>query len=127
MHQITKAYKVEHFNRISRERDRLDFMFAHLVNNDVAFGEWAYEAPGWNSGNPGRYRVGIAGSRAYRVAMVVFRVKGQQDSVSVYDLDTWEQELPILRSRSECWEPNCVALASALKAYEQAEAKRVAA
>lgn len=76
---MTKKQKLEHFDRVQRERDRLELALHDIVNESVVWGAWVREP-----GGPGKYRVGIA-DRAYPIAIQIWRVKDQRDSVHVYD------------------------------------------
>ena len=104
---MNRAQKLEAFPRIEKERDRLDLMLHDVMNDGVVYGEWVKETDG-----PGKYRVGIS-DRGWPIAMLVWRVKGQRDSIQVHDAEPWEQELYRLRMSSEVWEPVISAFVSA--------------
>lgn len=105
---MTKAYKIEHFERVQHERDSYDLMLSDIINGKVVFGIWVRDP---NSDN-GRYRVGIS-DRAFPLAICQWRYQGQADVVSVYDLERWEQDMFRLRQSSSVYQPILEALLSA--------------
>lgn len=108
MKRTSKKEMIERFPRVLKERNCLDLMLYDVMNKKVTFGEWVTENP------DAKYRVGISRTEIYPLAMLIFRSKNNgTDSIQVYDLEPWKEELRSLRAHSDVWEPVIQALLSA--------------
>jgi hypothetical protein len=83
----TKAYKVEHFERVERERDAFMLALHDVLNQDVAWSGWHRE-----DGSKGSYRVGASrlDSPSGGLLIVVSRYPGQSDYATVHDADGFQ-------------------------------------
>lgn len=112
---MTKAQKLEQFDAILKDKNRLELAIHDIMNGSVIWGAWVREPKG------GRYRYGISRLSSYPICIQQWRVLGQRDAINVFDLEPWREELRRLRGNSDAWEVNCQALYKALEAAEPNE------
>ncbi len=87
---MTKKAKLEQFDELKRDHELYMLAMSDVINEDIQWSGWVGESGG------GKYRVGWAGKdRANLGAMiVVFRFKGQRDSVGCFH---WEDTFRMVR------------------------------
>lgn len=86
---MTKKAKLEQFDELKRNYELYMLAMSDVLNGDVEWSSWIGESGG------GKYRVGWAGKdRANLGAMIVlFRFKGQRDSVGCFPWDSMFREV----------------------------------
>lgn len=86
---MTKAYKIENFDSISRERDRFMLAAQDLMNNDVCWSSWVKDPY-----SDGKYRVGASRLEAADggLILICFRHPRQKDYLTVFQADGFGQD-----------------------------------
>ncbi len=104
----TQKYKIENFDRVSRNAEMLSFALNAVLRQEVIWSAWRGQEK-----EPGRYRVGVCGN-ASPIAIVTYRYPGQKDHTSVYEFESYHAYIrrernytmqvdPILKGLDEVW------------------------
>lgn len=112
MSGVTKKYKLENYDLVASERDRMMMAMHDIQNNRVTWGGWH-----WEENADGKYRVGL--SRDGDLLIQIWRHPGQSDSITVHDAYRFEADVRRSRMNSESVEPVLQAILSAKRAMEE--------
>lgn len=86
---MTKAAKLEAYDRVARERDRFMLATQDALNGDICWSHWVKDPD-----SDGRFRVGVARleSASSGYVLVTFRHPRQKDYTTVYDADVFNND-----------------------------------
>lgn len=90
---MTKAYKIDNYERTARERDLFMLAMNDQLNNEICWSGWYRDFC-----SDGRYRVGVARleSADGGILLVTFRHPNQKDYTTVYAADGFEDLNPAI-------------------------------
>jgi hypothetical protein len=86
----TKKYKIENFDAVKAERDRMMLALHDIQNDRIAYGDWCFEA---GHSKEGKYRAGLSRMDSCPLLTLIWRCAGQSDSITVWDAEQYEAEL----------------------------------